>query len=107
MAENPTFTPRDGSPTIHINIRTSTSSKEEVARIWKEHAKQQRIAERTAAAKGADVEEERSEDLYDLSVRTTYEYDVVKCEDYIHDQDCWVRNMPEKIRLSNPRFVPT
>lgn len=106
MTENPTFTPLDGSPTIHVNIRTSTS-KDPVARIWAEHSEQQGIAERRAAEKGTDVNEERGEKVYDLSTRTTYEYDVVKCESYVHDQDCWVRNMPEAIKLANPRFIPS
>lgn len=106
MTENPTFIPVDGSPTIHVNIRT-TSSKDPVARIWAEHREQQSIAERRAAEKGTDVNEERGEKVYDLSTRTTYEYDVVKCKSYVHDEDCWVRNMPEAIRLANPKFVPS
>lgn len=106
MTEHPTFIPVDGSPTIHVNIRT-TSSKDPVARIWAEHREQQSIAERRAAEKGTDVNDERGEKVYDLSTRTTYEYDVVKCESYVHDEDCWVRNMPEAIKLANPMFVPT
>jgi hypothetical protein len=107
MTEHPTFIPVDGSPTIHVNIRT-TSSKDPVARIWAEHREQQSIAARRAAEKGTtDVHEERGEKVYDLSTRTTYEYDVVKCESYLHDEDCWVRNMPEAIKLANPTFVPS
>lgn len=106
MNENPTFTPSDGSPTIHVNIRTS-SSKESVAQIWAEHSEQQLVAEQVATEKGTDVNEERGEKLYDFSTRTTYEYDVVKCESYIHEQDCWVKNMPESIRMVNPHFIPS
>jgi hypothetical protein len=38
---------------------------------------------------------------------TTYEYDVVACADFVLDQGCWIRNMPEEIRRANPHFVPT
>jgi hypothetical protein len=38
---------------------------------------------------------------------TTYEYDVVKCADFVEDKGCWVRNMPDEIRKVNPQFVPT
>lgn len=46
---------------------------------------------------------------YDLSDigEITYEYDVVKCEDYAEDPGCWIRNMPQEIRDANPEFVPT
>jgi acyl transferase domain-containing protein len=47
------------------------------------------------------------ETVYDLAPVTTYEYDVVKCADFVLDQGCWVRHMPEAIRLANPNFVPT
>jgi hypothetical protein len=44
---------------------------------------------------------------YNLQPKVTMEYDVVKCEDYVQDMGCWVRNMPEEIRKANPDFVPT
>ena len=47
------------------------------------------------------------ETKYDLSPVTTTEYDVVKCEDFVQDTGCWVRNMPEEIRKANPNFVPS
>ena len=47
------------------------------------------------------------EKQYDLSGTTSYEYDVIECEDFVEDKDAWVRNMPEEIRIANPDFVPT
>ena len=47
------------------------------------------------------------ENKYDLSVKTTYEYDVVACEDYEENIGMWIRNMPEEIRSANPDFVPS
>ena len=47
------------------------------------------------------------ENKYDLSVKTTYEYDVVECQDYDEDMGVWVRNMPEEIRKANPDFIPS
>ena len=47
------------------------------------------------------------EKQYDLSGTTSYEYDVVECEDFVEDKDAWIRNMPEEIRIANPDFVPT
>ena len=35
---------------------------------------------------------------YNLSSKTTYEFDVIKCEDYIEDKGCWIRNMPQEIK---------
>ena len=104
MNDEPTFTPQDGSPTIHVNIRTSRSE-EEMARIWSEHIEQ------TKRAEESDSRDEKGklmgENTYDLSVKTTYEYDVVACDDYEEDVGIWVRNMPEEIRKANPDFVPT
>jgi hypothetical protein len=39
MTENPTFEPREGSPTIHVNVRTvrDGNRQDEIARMWKEH----------------------------------------------------------------------
>jgi hypothetical protein len=59
-----------------------------------------------------NTKESRSDKLmgekkYDLSVKTTYEYDVVACADYDEDIGAWVRNMPEEIRKANPNFVPS
>ena len=115
MTEEPTFTPRDGSPTIHVNVRTVRSSTSdpqaatatanaEVDRLWREHADETARAmaladEGAAALHGPTV--------YDLSPVTTYEYDVVACADYVRDVGCWVRNMPEEIRRANPDFVPS
>ncbi|EED93068.1 predicted protein [Thalassiosira pseudonana CCMP1335] len=67
--KDPTWEPRNGSPTIQVHIRPETS--------------------------------------YDLSGTTSYEYDVVECEDFVEEKDAWVKNMPEEIRIANPQFVPS
>ena len=121
--DKPTFTPQDGSPTIHVNIRTNRENKDEMGRLWSEHVEQtQKAEENSRVAKldnnndanndsnsSNDTNEKRliGEETYDLSVKTTYEYDVVACEDYVKDIGCWVRNMPEEIKLANPDFLPT
>jgi hypothetical protein len=134
MTSDPTFEPRDGSPTIQVHIRsirTEEDRAKEVERMWKEHQaetkkaeEQQQAAEQQAAEAAAAKEEDRGdaqpsssssslplhlvgETTYDFSPVTTYEYDVVACEDFVPDQGCWVRNMPEEIRLANPEFVPS
>lgn len=102
-----------------------------MGRIWAEHVEQTKIAEEKAAveaeaeakAEGKELEsgsESESsnengnsngkligENKYDLSVKTTYEYDVVACEDYEENIGMWIRNMPEEIRSANPDFVPS
>ncbi len=97
-----------------------------MGRLWSEHVEETRKAEERAASADASTssstddggdgggdddnsQQDRlvGEEKYDLSVKTTYEYDVVACEDFVEDHGCWVRNMPEEIRLANPDFVPT
>jgi hypothetical protein len=112
MNNDPTFTPRDGSPTIHVNIRTNRENKDEMKRLWSEHVEETRKAEEKMTAASSDendVQENKliGEKKYDLSVKTTYEYDVVACNDFVEDIGCWIRNMPEEIKLANPNFVPT
>jgi len=106
MTENPTFTPREGSPTIHVNIRTTRTQEgqEEIDRMWREHESETAKAE---AASGGQEGALYGETVYNLSHMTTTEYDVVACEDFVEDKGCWVRNMPEEIRKANPDFVPT
>jgi hypothetical protein len=106
MTDTPTFTPRDGSPTIHVNvrsIRSDTDRQAEVQRMWREHETE---------TEKAQSDSESSDDLhgktvYDLTPVTTYEYDVVKCQDYVEDLGNWIRNMPQEIRDANPNFVPS
>jgi hypothetical protein len=118
MTDNPAFTPRDGSPTIHVNVRTTraTEGGENVfARMRLEHEQETaRAVAAAAATTQANTPNEalsnnqlHGETVYDFAPVTTYEYDVVKCADFVLDQGCWVRNMPEAIRLANPNFVPT
>ena len=126
IAAQPTFTPRDGSPTIHVNIRTpdrtslsktttdSQSARSDARnRIWSEEMKFARGREITATteSKTDEIDEiatttESGETIIPIS--TTYtEYDVVACADYVEDINCWVRNMPDEIKRANPNFVPT
>ena len=115
MTEDPTFEPREGSPTIHVNIRTIRNDKdreEEMKRMWREHEEETLRAEAKA-----DIDTEGDgdgggtkligEQSYDLTPVTTYEYDVVACEDFVKEQGCWVKNMPAEIKLANPDFVPS
>lgn len=99
--------PQDGSPTIHVNVRTIRTEEErkaELERMWGEHQEETTKAEASGQHEyGRLVGEQK----YDLSPKTVYEYDVVKCEDYVHDPGCWVRNMPEEIKEANPNFVPS
>jgi hypothetical protein len=107
LNEKPEFEPRDGSPTIHVNIR-STRDQNELNKIWAEHVEQTRLAEEKQSQNPSERNSKLvGEKKYDLTVKTTYEYDVVECEDYVEDKDCWVRNMPEEIKRLNPNFVPT
>ena len=102
MTEDPAFEPREGSPTIHVNIRTLRTDQDrqaELQRMWREH----KVETERAEARGED----HGEETYDLTPQVTQEYDVVACEDFVQDTGCWVRNMPEEIRRANPDFVPS
>ena len=114
MSEHPTFTPRNGSPTIHVNVRTNRSKNadEEMARLRREHASeteraQEKLGGENAAAAAAAEGTLHGEKVYNFAPVTTIEYDVVACQDFVLDKGCWVRNMPEEIRKANPGFVPT
>jgi len=134
MSETPTFLPREGSPTIEVNIRTESKRKDGVgdatngdsndgdddvvARMWKnqkgqgQQQQQQRNASGDARAKetattpGVASGGTAIESVV-TNTTTTIEYDVVKCADFVLDKACWVRNMPDEIRRLNPDFVPT
>lgn len=95
MNKNPTFTPRDGSPTIHVNIRSTIKQQqqkssedeeghEEIGKMWREYKDEE---------KKADENDNVGLTTYDLSDigEVTYEYDVVGCEDYVEDMGCWIR----------------
>lgn len=83
--------------------------------MWREHEEQTKLAmEKKNEGKEsgeADVDDDGErlvgENKYDLTPVTTYEYDVVKCEDFVLEQDCWIKNMPEEIKKANPNFVPS
>lgn len=106
MNENPTFEPLNGSPTINVEIRSVKNEEDqqkEVERMWREHeAETQRAMENQVD----DKDPLYGEKTYSFIPSTTYEYDVVKCASFVEEKDCWVRNMPEEIRLVNPDFVP-
>jgi hypothetical protein len=115
IAAQPTFTPRDGSPTIHVNIRTIDDRSSLIdassdyrwnthdvkSRVWSEETK------RAQSKQGTTTEKlEIGETIIPIS--TTYtEYDVVACADYVEDMNCWIRNMPDEIKRANPNFVPS
>eukprot|EP00980_Cylindrotheca_fusiformis_P009025 scaffold1934_cov79-Cylindrotheca_fusiformis.AAC.14 len=112
MTETPTFEPRDGSPTIHVNVRTIRENKQnnnDVQRMYQEHAQEEQRAKEEAAQNKNDNDDNklRGPTVYDFAPATIYEYDVVKCADYVEDIGCWVRNMPQEIKDANPNFVPT
>ena len=110
--KSPTWEPRNGSPTIQVHIRPDVDRNVEksLGQMWTEHEDQTRQAEE-ALNKSKEVGEENvplfGEKQYDLSGTTSYEYDVIECEDFVLSKDAWVRNMPEEIRKANPNFVPT
>lgn len=110
--KNPTWEPRNGSPTINVHIRPDEDKtvEDELGKMWEEHEDQTRQAEESSSemSDGAGADAPLfGEKQYDLSGTTSYEYDVVECEDFVQDTDAWVRNMPEEIRIANPDFVPT
>jgi hypothetical protein len=126
IAAQPTFTPRDGSPTIHVNIRTtdrslftkstsdSTSDSNEANnRIWSKETKMEKVDRSTTDSETNRLDEvasthagETGETIIPISMTYT-EYDVVACADYVEDMNCWIRNMPDEIKRANPNFVPT
>jgi hypothetical protein len=134
LNDNPTFVPRNGSPTLEVHIRPVSNNDKDLRKgnqIWKELNKQ----ETTKSTKHPNLLQEQQQQIIGenkqdqqqqgpllmggtkdddtsplLSITTTmttYEYDVVACADFVLDQGCWIRNMPEEIRLANPTFVPS
>lgn len=92
----------------------SERAESEFERMMKEHKAEEARAVERANSDGFEVEDPDNSPVqlfgaekYDLSPVTTVEYDVVACEDFEEDKGCWVRNMPEEIRMANPDFVPT
>ena len=110
--KNPTWEPRNGSPTIQVHIRPdeTQNAENELVKLWEEHEDETRRAEEGLGGGGnggGGGEPLFGEKQYDLSGSTSYEYDVVECEDFVEDKHAWVRNMPDEIRIANPDFVPT
>ena len=100
ISANPTFEPRDGSPTINVHMRPIIGREDEENRMLQEHKDEEKRA--MSNGSGALI----GEKVYDMRPEMSLEYDVVECADFIEDKGCWVRNMPEAIRLANPTFVP-
>jgi hypothetical protein len=94
VTEKPTFEPRNGSPTNHVNVRSIRSREDhqqtELQRMLKVHANE------TTLAQQIEEEELHAATVYDLALVTTYEYDVVACADFVQDEGFWVRNMPPR-----------
>jgi hypothetical protein len=126
MSEEPTFLPREGSPTINVNIRTEQrkpkagvdKTDDAVARMWKDQIQEENDDEQGDGNIGSNSESEPKRDAryyeemgtieaVNTNTTTTIEYDVVKCADFVLDKGCWIRNMPEEIKRVNPDFVPT
>ena len=133
MTDNPTFEPRDGSPTIQVHIRT-IRKEEKITnrRMWKEQQQQQQqnnnVVVEEQAAEAAKILENKTRNenapvptvpppittpdtdkSYEgwASSVTTCEYDVVACKDFVEEKGCWIQNMPEEIKRANPQFVPS
>mmetsp|Transcript_8990 Transcript_8990/g.22259 ORF Transcript_8990/g.22259 Transcript_8990/m.22259 type:complete len:188 (-) Transcript_8990:1313-1876(-) len=106
MSKDPTFLPREGSPTIQVNIRTEPRKSEPGSspRMWKDHLEEEQDEPKKDASY---YEETGTIETVKTNTTTTIEYDIVKCADFVLDKGCWVRNMPEEIRRVNPDFVPT
>jgi len=110
MSEDPTFLPREGSPTIQVNIRTEPRKSESGAgpRMWKNQIMDEDDEEDDEPKKDASYYEETGTiETVKTNTTTTIEYDIVKCADFVLDKGCWIRNMPDEIRRVNPDFVPT
>jgi len=123
MSETPTFLPREGSPTINVNIRTeqrrpkptagiidkAASSKSSGGGMWKDQiaTDDDNDDDDEPARDARYYEETGTVEAVRTNTTTTIEYDVVACADFVLDKGCWVRNMPDEIRKVNPDFVPT
>jgi len=114
MTHDPNFTPRDGSPTIHVNIRSqydSERSENEIKKMWREYKQEEQAALTNLSSNEGNEDDSPAigPTTYNLSNigEVSYEYDVVKCEDFMQEIDCWVKNMPQEIREANPQFVPS
>jgi len=114
MSEEPTFLPREGSPTINVNIRTEQRRPKpkagvvEKGRMWKDQIQDDDNYEDEEPKRDARYYEETGTvEAVNTNTTTTIEYDVVKCADFVLDRGSWVRNMPEEIKRVNPDFVPT
>lgn len=102
ISANPSFEPRNGSPTINVHMKPIIGREEEERRMRLEHKIEEGKAKANTPGSGVLI----GETVYDMRPEMSLEYDVVACDDFIEDKGCWVRNMPEAIRIANPSFVP-
>lgn len=109
MTEDPTFTPRDGSPTIHVNIRSQynpndSENNQEMKKMWREYKQEEEAAMKKQAEDGSEVVGPTTYNLSNIG-EVSYEYDVVKCEDYVEEMGCWVKNMPQEVRMNVNQYL--
>lgn len=116
LTSNPDFTPRQGSPSIRVQVRREDEPG--FRRNWSDGVEPAPFSALLVAmassiatlnAPTSSVEsQEPEEEMADIRIPLySTEYDVVKCADYLEDKGRWIRLMPEKIRKVNPNFVPT
>lgn len=103
MTETPTFEPRNGSPTIHVNVRTHRDDKV-LQKMWNEHSGQTQQAEAATVDRDDQKDELHGSTVYDLAPITTYEYDVVACEDFIQDKVRSGNSFPKLVHIESPHF---
>ena len=77
MTVDPTSEPRDGSPTIHVNIRTIRNKddrEKEMERMWREHEAETRRALKLAEEQGKSTKDGDlvGEEVYDFSPVTSW-----------------------------------
>mmetsp|Transcript_25430 Transcript_25430/g.58676 ORF Transcript_25430/g.58676 Transcript_25430/m.58676 type:complete len:217 (-) Transcript_25430:288-938(-) len=100
MKENPTFTPRNGSPTVEVHIRPLPSGS-----VFDDLVMDHNKAHDSFGNKINGGEADGSAVSY--KPQSAVEYDVIRCEDFVDAPGTWVQNMPDEIRRMNPNFVPT
>jgi len=108
MNENPTFKPRSGSPTIAAHVRTEEDGRGEMWRDLANDKLEPNEVDKNIFDEDVDPELEAMAKAFFRQMPTMgIEYDIIACEDFVEDKGCWVRNMPEAVKLANPQWVPT
>eukprot|EP00542_Grammatophora_oceanica_P021837 CAMPEP_0194028186 /NCGR_PEP_ID=MMETSP0009_2-20130614/2219_1 /TAXON_ID=210454 /ORGANISM="Grammatophora oceanica, Strain CCMP 410" /LENGTH=173 /DNA_ID=CAMNT_0038667499 /DNA_START=101 /DNA_END=622 /DNA_ORIENTATION=+ len=104
MNDNPDFLPREGQPKINVSYESKMENMGDSVRPFRNKEEEERVK---AEHKAKGLEEPKGVTMKRMKPTFEMEYDVVECADFVEDIGCWVRNMPEEIRLANPDFVPT